>query len=464
MNSYVNEKVGQLAAIKRSPMSFYSLVGIYFILILIPWALSYIEGLAIRGWYEELVTLLSISGMAMMLCQFTLLNGRVDAINNRIGVDNSMRVHNKAGEILGILFFLHPFLIGIPRFIVAPSFALDNLWVMFTSSESATGVYAWSLLIALVLMAIKKKKLNMSYEAWRYTHSVGFVAVIILATHHAVTVGRHGRYNAWFDTLWIVLCAIAVGVVLYVYFVRPRSVTKRPFKVVACKKGSTDDWYLTIEKDGDFDFDFDAGQFVWINTSKSAFQRNEHPFSIASSPRSLPHLSFVIRSLGDYTNQLHKLKSGQRVWVDGPHGVFTLNARNAQGIVLIAGGAGIGPIIGLLRELKGKGDMRPVRLLYGNRSMEQMMFVDELREMSTALNLQTTLILNDAPEVFPPEGFNGHTGFIDRQVIEQASTGHNNINWDYYICGPKPMVKAVEDHLHNMSISRDRILYEQLGF
>lgn len=109
MNRHVNGDVGQLPAIKRSPMSFYSLVGIYIILILIPWAFSYIEGLAIRGWYEELISLLSISGMAMMLCQFTLLNGRVDAINNRIGVDNSMRVHNKAGEILGILFFCIPF-------------------------------------------------------------------------------------------------------------------------------------------------------------------------------------------------------------------------------------------------------------------------------------------------------------------------------------------------------------------
>lgn len=464
MNRHVNGDVGQLPAIKRSPMSFYSLVGIYIILILIPWAFSYIEGLAIRGWYEELISLLSISGMAMMLCQFTLLNGRVDAINNRIGVDNSMRVHNKAGEILGILFFLHPFLIGLPRFIVAPSFALDNLWLMFTSAESATGVYAWSLLIVLVLMAIKKKKLKMSYEAWRYTHSVGFVAVIILATHHAVTVGRHGRYNAWFDTLWIVLCAVAVGVVAYVYFIRPRSVSKRPFKVVACKKASTDDWYLTIEKDGNFSFDFDAGQFVWINTSSSAFQRNEHPFSIASSPRSLPQVSFVIRSLGDYTRQLHKLKPGQRVWVDGPHGVFTLNARNAEGIVLIAGGAGIGPIIGILRELRARGDTRPVRLLYGNRTIEQMMFIDELRDMAEALDLQTTLILNEAPESFPPEHFKGHIGFIDIGVIQDASTGHNNVNWDYYICGPQPMVKAVEAHLSNMNIARERILYEQLGF
>ncbi|MEI8649629.1 FAD-binding oxidoreductase [Paraglaciecola sp. Hal342] len=239
---------------------------------------------------------------------------------------------------------------------------------------------------------------------------------------------------------------------------------KRPFTVVDCHKGSADDWYLTIKKDADFQFEFDAGQFVWINTSGSAFKRNEHPFSIASSPRSLPELSFVIRNLGDYTNQLGKLKTGQRVWVDGPHGVFTLNARNAQGIVLLAGGAGIGPIIGILRDLKERADSRPVRLIYGNRNMTQMMFLDELADMAKSINLVTTLVLNDAPDNFPPAGFKGHEGFMSKSVIEEAGEGFNTQNWDYYICGPQPMVKAVEASLQHLDIPQSRILYEQLGF
>jgi predicted ferric reductase len=454
-----SNQTSHLPAIKRSPMSFYSLVAIYILLILIPWTFSYIEGLAIRGWYEELVTLLSISGLSMMLCQFTLLNTRVDGVNSLVGVDNSMRVHNKAGEILAILFFLHPFMILLPRFWVSPSNAWENLWAMFISPESATGFYAWSLLIVLVLMAIKKKAIGMSYEAWRYTHSFGFVTVLILATHHAVTVGRHGRYNLWFDVLWIVLCSISVGVVLYIYFIRPRAVARNPFKVVECVKGSADDWSLTIEKDGDFEFAFDAGQFVWLNTSDSVFKRNEHPFSIASSANTLPRLSFVIRSLGDYTKQLGKLKAGHRVWVDGPHGVFTLNARNAKGVVLIAGGAGIGPIIGLLRELKHKQDKRPVRLIYGNRNENQMMFQQELEEMRANMDFDYTLVLNNAPE-----GFTGHTGFIDTNLLKQTTEHFEQDHFDYYVCGSEPMVKAVEGNLKQLDVPQERILYEQLGF
>ena len=100
---------------KSSPMSFNTLMTLYFAVVLLPWGLSYIEGLAIRGWYEELVTLLSIVGLSMMLFQFAL-TARVDAVAGRTGVDNTMRVHTRYGEYVAYLILLHPFLIVMPRF------------------------------------------------------------------------------------------------------------------------------------------------------------------------------------------------------------------------------------------------------------------------------------------------------------------------------------------------------------
>jgi predicted ferric reductase len=448
----------RLPAFKRTAISFYSLMTIYFILVLAPWAASYIEGLEIRSWYQELVGLLSIVTLSMMLIQF-VLTARVDLVSGHTGADNAMRVHTRYGEYLGYLVLFHPFLILLPRFLVAPSFAVDDFWHLVKQPETATGLYAWSLMVVWVLLAVFKDKTGLSYEAWRYLHSAGFVAIIILATHHAVTVGRHGRYNAWFDVMWIVLCALAVAMVLYIYFVRPRFVAKQPFRVVDCHKGSSDDWYLTIEKDGDFPFEFDSGQFTWLSTSRSVYANNEHPFSIASNAAALPKISYVIRELGDYTRQLGKLKPGQRVWVDGPHGVFTLNARNAKGIALIAGGAGIGPIMGLLRELADNGDRRPIRLVYGNRVLEQMLFLPEFEALRDKLDLDILLVLDN-----PPEGFQGHKGFIDKEVLANTMDHPEHANWDCYICGPPRMVKAVEKSLQALSVPRDRILYEQLGF
>ena len=131
---------------------------------------------------------------------------------------------------------------------------------------------------------------------------------------------------------------------------------------------------------------------------------------------------------------------------------------------MLAGGAGIGPIIGILRDLKNRADTRPIRLIYGNRNMAQMMFLDELIDMAKNMNLVTTLVLNDTPDDFPPIGFQGHKGFINQSVIEASGEGYNTQNWDYYICGPQPMVKAVETTLQQLDIPQSRILYEQLGF
>jgi predicted ferric reductase len=250
-----------------------------------------------------------------------------------------------------------------------------------------------------------------------------------------------------------------VALVLYVYFIRPRLVARQPFRVLECSKGSDADWYLTITQDGDFPFDFDAGQFTWISSSKSVFARNEHPFSIATTRRVLPNISYVIRELGDYTRQLGKLKPGQRVWVDGPHGVFTLNARNAAGVVLIAGGAGIGPIMGILRELADHKDKRPVRLIYGNRSIGQMLFLDEIAAIEAKLDFSSLLVLEQ-----PPEDFAGERGFIDAAVLSRVTDEPDAINRDYYICGPPIMVKAVEGSLLKLGVPQERILYEQLGF
>jgi predicted ferric reductase len=376
------------------------------------------------------------------------------------GIDNGMRIHRRAGELIALFFFLHPFLIVLPRVWIAPQLVADDLWLMLTSAESQTGVFAWSVMGVWVLLAIFRDRLPISYEAWRVSHGIGLVAVAILATWHAVTVGRHGVYQPWFDVMWVVLCTIAVATVAYTYFVRPVLQKRRPFKIVGLQKEGASDWGLTIEQDGDFDFDFDGGQFVWINTSGNPFNRKEHPFSIASSPASLPEVSFLIREAGDYTSNLDQLKPGQRVYVDGPHGAFTLTGRKAAGVALIAGGCGIAAALGILRQMRDLGDSRAVRLVYGNRIAEQFVFQDEIRAIGEHLTeFEQVLVVEE-----PAAGSNAYHGQIDRTVLEQTFAAEDRSQWIYYVCGSQEMVGAVVKTLRQLSIPNKQIHYEQLAF
>jgi predicted ferric reductase len=434
---------------------------IYFCIVLIPYVLGLAsEHVSYRGLYTEIVTILSVAGFAMMLAQF-FLSGRLESIASKTGVDNGMHLHRKVGEWLAILFFLHPFLILLPRLWLSNSFFIDDFISLFTKPLIENGFYAWSLMIVWVLMAMFKDKIGMSYEAWRISHGVGAIAIVILATDHVITVGRHGHYDEWFDWFWIIICAAAVTALVYTYFIRPLIFIKKPFKVVSCEKAGRSDWYLTLEKDGDFQFNFEAGQFVWLNTSGNPYDRTEHPFSIASSPSTLPNITFIIRALGDYTSQLGKLKSGDIAYIDGPHGVFTLNGRNARGIALIAGGAGIGPIMGIMRQLRDSGDKRPIRLMFGNQTFDQMVLQDEIESMSESkiMDFEQMLVLTQ-----PPQGFSGYKGVMDRKILEKFFCSDERDEWDFYLCGPQIMVNAVEKTLISMEIPQERIIFEKLGF
>ncbi len=446
---------------KTAPLSFRALMVIYFCIVLVPYGLGLAsQHVSYRGWYTELVSILSMAGFAMMLVQF-FLSGRLEGVSSKTGVDNGMLLHRKVGEMLALLFLLHPLLIVLPRFWLSSSFAVDNLVLLFTEPLTSTGFYAWSLMIVWVLMAMFKDKLNMSYEGWRVSHGIGAIAIAILATDHVITIGRHGHYDEWLDWFWIALCTAAVSALVYTYFIRPRQFSKKPFKIVSCEKAGISDWYLTIEKDGDFEFEFEAGQFVWINTSGNPYDRSEHPFSIATCPTTLPRISFIIRALGDYTSNLDRLKVGQTAYLDGPHGIFTLTGRKANGIALIAGGAGVGPIMGILRQLRDMGDTRPIRLIYGNQSFDQMVLQDEIKAMSESntMDFEQMLVLTQ-----PPEIFKGHKGVMDRTILEKVFCTTDRNEWDYYLCGPEVMVKAVEKTMKNMEIPQHRIIFEKLGF
>ena len=441
------------------PLTFKRMLIAYVLIMLIPYAWSATQGLEYRGIYVTIVTVLNIAMFAALLAQYPL-SGRIEKLTRYTGVDNGMRLHRKAGEIIGLFFLLHPVLIVAPRLFEAPQLALADFWASITTGEVSTGVFAWVIMTIWILSSMYRKKLGLSYEAWKISHGIGLVAVAILGTDHAVSVGRHGRYDPWFDVMWIILCAIAVSIVAYTYFYRPILQKRRPFKLVEAKKLGASDWSLTIEKDGDFPFAFDAGQFLWINTSGSPFKRLEHPFSIASSPTSLPKISFIIRELGDFTSNLGKLTPGQRVFVDGPHGVFTLNGRSATGIALIAGGAGIGPILGILRQLDDLAESRPVRLIYGNRRYDQMVFQDEIGQYDKKLiDFHQTLVLERSDE-----NVEAKTGFISKELLAEEFSEAQREDWLFYVCGPPVMVDAVADSLRAIGVPEEQILFEQLAF
>lgn len=442
----------------------------YFILLLLPFAIAESLGMLSEGLYTTVLSVLNLIAMMAFFVQFPLA-GRLKRLPLFANIDWGMTKHKQLGKYLGIFFFLHPLLILAPKFFVSFDYLTVSIMDAITSPQLLTGLIAWAVMSVWVMMSIYKDKLSMSYETWRLLHVIGFVVIATLATLHITTVGSHGQYNQTFNFVWWSLYLLSMSLVTYNYFIKPRFIKGKPFTISSLKKISDVDWQLDIEAKSKQSFAFEAGQFVWLNTSGSAYNFEQHPFSIVSEQNNKGKLSFIIRELGDYTKALHKLNIGQTIFVDGPYGSMSLErSRTAQGITLIAGGAGIAPMMGLLRELAKQGDPRPIRLLYGNQTIQKMVCLDELMSLEKSMkNFKLVLLCEQTescPETLQPFV---KQGFIGKEEIQQSidfELTHQPLtqDWTVYLSGPQGMISATNQHLKEIGITANHIHFEQLSF
>jgi predicted ferric reductase len=431
----------------------------YLCLMLIPLLATFAINMQDKTSYAAFLVLFNCVAMAVFFLQFPLV-GRLKHVGLFANINWSMLLHRKLGKWLALVFLLHPLLILAPRFMVSFDTGLDSFMTTIRAEQMLTGIIAWLALLAWVLLAVFRDRLKITYELWRLTHVLGFVAIATLATLHITTVGSHGQYENWFNGLWWSLFALSVGLVVYNHLLKPRALQAHPFTLVGVEPVSSRDWQLTIEKPTGLEFDFVPGQFVWLNTD-AAGAAQDHPFSIASSPAMLPRLSFLIRSLGDYTSRLGQLQAGQPVYVDGPYGSISLaDARRARAILLIAGGAGIGPMLSMVRGLAEQGDARPVRLIYGNGELHQMVLQDEIAALEAQMPdfRQQLVCMQQCVRA------GAYQGLVDQTIIERTMATEPPANWVVYLCGPEPMIAAARRCLKNLGVPCRNVHYEQLSF
>jgi len=117
--------------------------------------------------------------------------------------------HKVVGYIFVPVLLLHPFFIVLPRYFESGIEPKDALQTMLTSFESlgvVLGMIAWVLMLLIGLTSMFRKLLPFSYKTWRIIHGVLSIAFVIVATWHALNLGRHT------DNAMSVYILIAAGV------------------------------------------------------------------------------------------------------------------------------------------------------------------------------------------------------------------------------------------------------------
>ncbi|MDX6657876.1 MAG: propane monooxygenase reductase component [Solirubrobacteraceae bacterium] len=188
----------------------------------------------------------------------------------------------------------------------------------------------------------------------------------------------------------------------------------------------------------DGDMPFHCGQYVDIRIPGTDEHRS---FSMANTPSDDGRLEFMIKLYpgGRFSSLLAdgSLQVGDELEVKGPYGMFTLR-ETERPLVFIGGGAGMAPILSLLRSMAERGIARPAVYYYGAREEEDLFHLDELQALAATLpDFRIVPALSHAE-------WEGETGLIT-DVVDRSEPDLAEV--DAYLCGPPPMVDAATELL-----------------
>jgi predicted ferric reductase len=398
-----------------------------------------------HGFWTDFSVALGFVGLAMMGLEFALV-ARFRLLAAPFGQDALLQFHRQIGYA-GLAFVLIHFAISAHwRELTLDQALHAPLLVWF-------GMAALLALVVLIVSSLWRRSLRLSYEAWHLMHTGLALVLVFGALLHIFFVDEYVS-SLWKQILWGLMSAAFVGLLVWVRLVKPRRALARPWRlerVVAERGGTTT---LVLKPPPALEFRFEPGQFAWFAIGRSPFSLTQHPFSFASSAER-DGVEIAVKALGDFTSTVGALEPGTTVYVDGPHGVFSIDQDEGPGFGLIAGGVGIAGLISTLRTLADRHDVRPVVLFYANREWDDVAFREELEGLKDRLTLTVVHVLERAPEEWA-----GETGFLRDEVLSRhLPPGFRR--FQFFICGPDPMMDAAEAALIGLGVPPERVHTER---
>jgi predicted ferric reductase len=406
-------------------------------------------------WAELGAGLAMVSG-AVIFLQFWS-SGRFETLSGRVGIDRIMGFHRLAAVAALLIAIAHPIAPLVPVFIEEPRGALLLLGEMLVQPRLSSGVAALAGLFVLVGFALLRTRRGVRYEFWRATHGPLAIVVAGLILHHALTNGDYSRAPLP-RAVWLALGGGAALALFFAYVLRPWRMWRQGWVVESVEPAADGVWQIILRAPQRLTFRFRAGQFLWLTIAPNRPPFHDHPFSIASSPRMLPKLRLIIREAGDCTSAFGALEPGRRVAVDGPHGAFILPSGGGH-VVMIAGGVGVAPLIGMLEEAADSSDARSFRLLYCGRAPAALAGLRLIESLSRRLDLRVMKVVDASAE---PPSF--EQGPIDRRHIAALLSGVPPEDAYCLVCGPTAMMEIATDALLGLGVPAHRIFYERFDY
>lgn len=193
-------------------------------------------------------------------------------------------------------------------------------------------------------------------------------------------------------------------------------------------------------------FNFIPGQASHISINKPDWKAKKNPFTFTCLPND-DYLEFVIKTYPEHqgvTNELLKLKVDDELIL---HDVFGSIVYKGEG-VFIAGGAGVTPFISIFRDLSEKNEIGSNKLIFANKTKADILLKQEF----------TYLLGKNFINILSDEKVEGYVHGLINEAFLKAFVSDSIKH--VYVCGPPPMMEAVQKQLSNLHVTKKAITIE----
>lgn len=191
---------------------------------------------------------------------------------------------------------------------------------------------------------------------------------------------------------------------------------------------------------------FTPGQATEVSINKTGWKVKKRPFTFTCLPGD-DYLEFTIKTYPakkGVTNELLMLKKDDELIL---HDVFGTISYKGEGL-FIAGGAGVTPFISIIRDLNAKNEVGNNKLIFSNKTQFDIILAGELEKIlgENFINILSEEKIGKYANGLITEGF--------------LSAYINDTIKNIYLCGPPPMMEAVEKQLVNLYVNEKIIVKE----
>ncbi len=390
-----------------------------------------------HGLRTTLATLLGGSAFLLMTVSI-VLSTRVGAAEALFGgLDRMYQVHKVCGVLAGLLVLFH--FLGVPKEL--PPGAEEAGMALVPSAPF--GMLALILLVVSLALSLNRK---IPYHRWRLPHkAMGLVYFLVIGHFMSAPPIFFERFG---PSGLLLMGAAVIGVLSYLYSLfgmNRRTALEYTIESINALERATE----VVLKPVSGNLKHKSGQFAFVEIQGRGWNE-PHPFTISSAPGE-DRLRFTMKVLGDWTRKVREeLETGATVLVRGPYGRFDMGSAGKKQIWL-AGGIGLTPFLSALRDME-PGDDRDIHLVYASRNVDDAIFLDELRKRAAELGNVTLVPL------FSDDGDFARVDIMKVKLPDRLDS------YDYFLCGPKPMVNGLINDLKAEGVKRGQIHTEAFEF